>query len=208
MKLQVLNLDGSSSSKITVADSVFGITPNETVVHQAVQSEMTNSRQGTHATKNRALKTGGGRKPWRQKGRGVARAGSTRSPLWRGGATVFGPEPHSYSYKLPKKVRRLARRSLLSFKAQNNELVIVESLQVSGPKTKEFIRILADLSIKDKKITILTSVLEDNLYLASRNLSNVFVCSAKAASTLDLIDCDIILADKAGIAILNDQLVA
>ena len=138
MELQVLNQDGSPSSKLKVADSVFGITPNESVVYQAIQSEMTNSRQGTHASKNRALKAGGGRKPWRQKGRGVARAGSIRSPLWRGGATTFGPEPHDYSHKLPKKVRRLARRSLLSHKAQNKELIVVESLQGSDSKTKEF----------------------------------------------------------------------
>ena len=208
MELQVLNQDGSQSSKIKVDDSVFGIEPNKTVVHQTVQSEMTNSRQGTHATKNRALKHGGGRKPWRQKGRGVARAGSTRSPIWRGGATTFGPQPHGYSYKLPRKVKRLARRSLLSFKAQNNELVVIESLQVKEPKTKEFISILQSLNILDKKITVLTSVMEDNLYLATRNLSNIFICSAPAASTMDLIDCEILLADKASIAILNDQLMA
>ncbi len=208
MELQVLNPDGSNSSKIKVADSVFGITPNESVVYKAIQSEMTNSRQGTHATKNRALKAGGGRKPWRQKGRGVARAGTIRSPLWRGGATIFGPEPHRYSYKLPKKVRQIARRSLLSHKAQKKELLVVESLQVSEPKTKEFIRILNDLNIADKKITILASTMEDNLYLATRNLSNIFLCLAQTASTMDLIDCDIILADKAGIAVLNDQLAA
>lgn len=207
MELQVLNQDGSQSSKIKVDDSVFGIEPNEAVVHQAVNSEMTNSRQGTHASKNRALVRGGGRKPFKQKGRGAARAGSNRSPLWYGGGTVFGPQPHGYSYKLPRKVKKLARRSLLSYKAKNNEIVVLESLQVSEPKTSAFAKVLAGLDLRDRKITILAATIEDNLYLATRNLRNVFVCTAATASTLDLIDCDVILADKAGIAVLNDQLV-
>ncbi len=206
MELQVLNQDGSQSSKLKVADSVFGITPNETVVHQAVNSEMTNSRQGTHATKNRALKHGGGKKPWKQKGRGVARAGSTRSPLWRGGANVFGPQPHGYSHKLPRKVKQLARRSLLSFKAQNSELIVLESLQIKEPKTSEFVKVLNDLKVNDKKITLIVSTIDDNLYLATRNLRNIFVCAATTASTLDMIDCDVLIADKAGLAVLNDQL--
>ncbi|MFH1853217.1 MAG: 50S ribosomal protein L4 [Candidatus Neomarinimicrobiota bacterium] len=208
MELQVLNQDGSQSSTIQVDESVFAITPHETVVHQAVLSEMTNSRQGTHATKNRALVSGGGKKPWKQKGRGVARSGSSRSPIWRGGGTVFGPQPHGYSYKLPRKVKKLARRSILSSKLQNQELIVLETLQLSEARTKEFVRILNDLKISEKKITILPAVMEDNLYLATRNMPNVFVCPAKNASTLDMIDCEILLTDKAGIAVLNEQLTA
>lgn len=208
MELKVLNQDGTQGSKIKVDDAVFGIEPNESVVHQAVLSELANSRQGTHASRNRALIHGGGRKPWRQKGRGVARAGSTRSPIWRGGATTFGPQPHGYSYKLPHKVKQLARRSVLSDKVSADSIVVVESLQMDEPRTKTFIKLLEDLNIQDKKITVLASAIEDNLYLATRNLANVFVCQAGHASALDLIDCEVLLADKAGIAVLNDQLMA
>ncbi len=208
MELKVYNQDGTESSKIKVDASVFGITPNETVVHQAVLSEMANSRQGTHASKNRALVRGGGKKPWRQKGRGVARAGSSRSPIWKGGATVFGPQPHGYSYKLPAKMKRLARRSVLSDKASAKALIVTKSLQLDEPRTRAFLKLLEDLKIQDKKITVLASVIEDNLFLATRNLPNVYVCQASSASTMDLIDCEILLADKAGIAVLNDQLMA
>ncbi len=206
MELQIHNQDGTQSSKITVAESVFDITPNEPVVRQAVLSEMANSRQGTHASRNRALKHGGGRKPWRQKGRGVARAGSTRSPLWVGGGAVFGPQPHGYKHGLTGKSRGLARRSALSDKARNDALVVVESLEVKEPKTKEFATILEGLKLSDKKITVLVAALDEKLFLASRNMRNVFLCQAKNASTLDMIDCEVLLCDKAGIAVLNEQL--
>ena len=112
MELQVVKSNGNKASKIKVDESVFGVKPNKNAVHRAILSEMTNSRQGTHGSKSRGMVRGGGKKPWKQKGRGVARAGTTRSPLWRGGGTVFGPLPHQYEYKLPKKIKRLARRSI------------------------------------------------------------------------------------------------
>lgn len=206
MELQVFNLDGSKGSKVKLNKSIFGIEPQEDAIFRAVQSELTNSRQGTHATKNRSKVKGGGRKPWRQKGRGVARAGTIRSPLWKGGGTVFGPEPHGYSYKLPKKIRALARRSVLSDKVQNEAIIVIDELNVSVPKTKEFVKILNDLNITDKKILVLLSENKDNVFLAGRNLANVAVLEAAHASTYDLIDCDIILIEKFGIEALTKQL--
>lgn len=205
MKLSVLKADGSKGT-MTVDDSVFGIDANESVVHKAVMAELTNSRQGTRASKNRALVSGGGRKPWKQKGRGVARAGSTRSPLWRGGGTVFGPQPHKFTHKVPKKIKQLARRSVLSQRAKANELIVVESLTVAEAKTKEFVKILQGMNLMEKKVTVLVSALDEKLFLASRNLPNVYVVKATNASTYDLLDCDVLLMEKAGAAMLNEQL--
>jgi len=206
MNLKVYKTDGNEASKLKLNESVFGIEPNEDVVFRAVQSELTNSRQGTHSSKNRSKVRGGGRKPFKQKGRGVARAGSTRSPLWKGGGTVFGPEPHSYSYKLPKKMRSLARRSVLSHKAKNNEVVVVDELSVAVPKTKEFVKMLSDLNILNKKVTILLGESKSAVFMAGRNLQNVAILEAAHASTYDLIDCEVILIEKSGVEVLTEQL--
>ena len=157
MKLNVLKKDGSKGTTVTVDDTVFGIKPNESVVHQAVIAELANGRQGTHASKNRSAVRGGGKKPFAQKGRGVARAGTIRSPIWKGGGVVFGPEPHGYDTKMPKKMRRLARRSVLSDKASAGNLVVVGAIVVGSGNTKEFIEILKVLSLEGKKLTILVS---------------------------------------------------
>ncbi|MEE8336413.1 MAG: 50S ribosomal protein L4 [Candidatus Neomarinimicrobiota bacterium] len=205
MKLNILKSDGSKGS-MSVSDSVFGITPNETVVHQAVSAEMANSRQGTHASKNRAMVRGGGRKPFKQKGRGVARAGTIRSPIWRGGGTVFGPKPHEYTVRLPKKMKSLARRSVLSQKAQDKNLIVVESLAVKAAKTKEFVKLLENVNLIDRKVTVLVSTVDEALFLAARNLPGIYVVKATHASAYDLLDCEVILAEKAGLALLNEQL--
>jgi large subunit ribosomal protein L4 len=206
MELQVFKQDGSKASKVKLNETVFGIEPNKDVIFRAVQSELTNSRQGNHATKNRSKVRGGGRKPFKQKGRGVARAGSTRSPLWKGGGTVFGPEPHGYSYNLPKKMKGLARRSVLSSKAKNDEVIIIDELNVLSPKTKEFVKVLNDLKIADKKIAILLGESKNDVFLAGRNLPNVAILEAAHASAYDLIDCDVILIEKSGIEALTEQL--
>ena len=147
MKLNILNNDGSEGKAVTVDKSVFGIKPNESVIHQAVITELANERQGTHASKNRSKVRGGGKKPWKQKGRGVARAGTIRSPIWRGGGTVFGPQPHDYKTKISKKMKRLARRSVLSFRADNGDILVVDEISISSTKTKEFIEFLKILNI-------------------------------------------------------------
>ena len=170
------------------------------------RQELANGRQGTHSSKNRSAVRGGGKKPWKQKGRGVARAGTTRSPIWKGGGTVFGPEPHSYDTKMPKKMRRLARRSVLSDKMGAGDLVVVDEITVSNGKTKEFIEILKALSLEGKKLTILVAADNEKLFLAARNIPNIYVVEATSASTYDLLDCEILLFDKAGLALLNDSL--
>ena len=208
MKFEVLNMDGSKGSSINLDDSVFGIEPNHHVVHQAVISELSNSRQGTHSSKNRSAVRGGGKKPWKQKGRGVARAGTIRSPLWKGGGVVFGPEPHNYVKKTTKKMRRLARKSVLSDKAKNGKLVIVDDIVLNEPKTKLLVSLFRSLKLADSKITLLVDSEKNNLFLAARNLPNVYLVESTSASTYDLIDCDVIVAEKSGLELLNNQLMA
>ena len=206
MKLDIIKLDGSKVSDFMAYKSVFAIKPNLGVVRQAVLAEMTNMRHGTHATKNRALVNGGGRKPWKQKGRGVARAGTIRSPLWKGGGAIFGPEAHVYNHKLPKKISQLARRSILSSKVSEGNLVIVEDFELDSHKTADFVRVLAALELQNKKVTLLVTGLADNLDKAVRNLKNVYLVDAKKVSTYDLIDCEVLVIDKASIAILTEIL--
>ncbi len=206
MKLDVLKIDGTKAGNISADKTVFGVKPNAAVVRQAVLAEMTNMRQGTHASKNRAQVRGGGKKPWKQKGRGVARAGTIRSPLWKGGGTVFGPEPHRYNHKLPKKVSRMARRSVLSNKAAEGKLVVVDDFTLNSHKTTDFISILTKLNLQNKKITLLVTGMDENLDKASRNLRDVYLVDAAKVSTYDIIDCDTLVVDKASMTVLTDIL--
>ena len=206
MKFNITKEDGSKGSSINVDDSVFGIEPNNSVVHQAVVAELANGRQGTHSTKNRSEVRGGGRKPFKQKGRGVARAGSTRSPIWKGGGTVFGPDPHEYNKKISKKMRKIARRSVLSSKANNGEIIVLENITVKTPKTNDFAKFLDKLNLLGKKITILVAAYSDDLFLAARNIPNIYLVEATSASTYDLLDCESLLFDKAGLSLINKQL--
>ena len=206
MKLNVINSDGGKGEAISVDKSVFGIKPNESVVHQAVIAELANSRQGTHASKNRSAVRGGGKKPWKQKGRGVARAGTNRSPIWRGGGTVFGPEPHNYKTKISKKMKRLARRSVLSDRAKDGDILVIEEISVSSYKTKDFVDFIDKFDLKGKKLTILVASFNEDLFLSSRNIPNIYLVEATSASTYDLLDCEKLLIDKAALSILNKQL--
>ena len=196
MVFDILNLNGEKVNDINLDDLVFGIEPNHGVVRQAVLAELTNMRQGTHMTKNRALVRGGGRKPWKQKGRGVARAGTIRSPLWKGGGTIFGPEPHVYNHKLSKKISKLARKSVLSEKAANGSILIVENFSIANGKTSELISKIHQLKLIEKKIVLL---IEDytntKLIRASKNLSKVSIVKTKNASVYNLMNCDVILLD-------------
>ena len=205
MELQVLDTKGKKSSIIKVDDSVFGVKPNKDAVYRAVLSEMANSRQGTHSSKSRGMVRGGGKKPWKQKGRGVARAGTNRSPIWRGGGTIFGPEPHKYEYNLPKKIKRLARRSVLSQKLNDQKLIILDDFDINEVKTKKICQLLQKLNI-DGKILFLTSEINENLFLSLRNIPNIALLKAISASTYDLIDSDFILIDKKGLELLNEGL--
>ena len=206
MKFDIVNLKGSKVSDLNADSNVFGIEPNIGAIRQAVLSEMTNMRQGTHSTKNRSNVKGGGKKPWKQKGRGVARAGTIRSPLWKGGGTVFGPEPHDYNHKLPKRLSKLARCSILSTKASEGNILVVEDFAIVSHKTSEFVTIIESLDLKSKKLTVLVSEYNENLDKSVRNLKNVYLIDSKKASSYDLIDCDVLLMDKASIEILTKML--
>ena len=197
--------DGTQNGDITLNDEIFGIEPNESVVYDAIVMQRASLRQGTHAVKNRSAVRGGGRKPWRQKGTGRARQGSIRSPQWRGGGVVFGPTPRSYSYKLPKKVRRLAIKSVLSEKVAENNLVAVDALSFDAPKTKEFKQVLTSLSI-DSKVLVVLETENEVAGLAARNLSNVTVTTSDNVTVLDVVANDKILATQTALTQIEEVL--
>ena len=203
MKLNIHSQDGSKVSSVVVDKFVFGIEPNVSVVNQAVNAELANLRQGTRSSKNRSNVRGGGKKPFKQKGRGGARAGTIRSPLWKGGGTVFGPQPYSYSVKMPKKMRNLARRSVLSNHYNNNNIFVLSSFNLEAPSTRQFKKILSDLKIEKNKITVVYSKPNENLVLSARNLINVYTVNVLSLSTYDIIDCDSILIEKSALENLN-----
>ena len=197
--------DGSQIGEVTLNEEIFGIEPNESVVYDAIIMQRASLRQGTHAVKNRSAVRGGGHKPWRQKGTGRARQGSIRSPQWRGGGVVFGPTPRSYSYKLPKKVRRLAIKSVLSEKVAENKLVVVDALSFDAPKTKEFKQVLANLSI-DKKVLIVLEEGNDFAALSARNLPNVSVIASNNVTVLDVVANDKVLATQTALTQIEEVL--
>ena len=197
--------DGSQNGEITLKEEIFGIEPNESVVYDAIIMQRASLRQGSHAVKNRSAVSGGGRKPWRQKGTGRARQGSIRSPQWRGGGVVFGPTPRSYSYKLPKKVRRLAMKSVLSEKVAANNLVAVDALSFDAPKTKEFKQVLANLAI-DSKVLVVLEADNDFATLSARNLPIVTVVSSDNISVLDIVSSDKMLATQTALTQIEEVL--
>lgn len=196
---------GKQAGEVVLNDAIFGIEPNQAVVFDVIISQRASLRQGTHAVKNRSAVAGGGRKPWRQKGTGRARQGSIRSPQWRGGGVVFGPTPRSYSYKLPKKVRRLAIKSVLSEKVAENKLVVVDALSFDAPKTKEFKQVLANLSI-DKKVLIVLEEGNDFAALSARNLPNVSVIASNNVTVLDVVANDKVLATQTALTQIEEVL--
>ncbi|WJY27010.1 MULTISPECIES: 50S ribosomal protein L4 [Sporosarcina] len=204
-KVSVVNQTGSAAGEIELNDSIFGIEPNQAVLFEALVQQRAAMRQGNHKVKTRAEVAGGGRKPWRQKGTGRARQGSIRSPQWRGGGIVFGPTPRSYSYKLPKKVRRLALRSALSSKVREEELVVLEGLTFDAPKTKEFTKVLADLSI-GKKALFVTADLDENVALSARNIPGISVVTANGISVLDLAAHDQLVITKDAVKKIEEVL--
>ncbi len=171
-KVNVYNMQGEQVEQIELDESVFGIEVNQHVVYEVVKNHLANKRQGTQSTKTRAEVRGGGRKPWRQKGTGRARAGSTRSPIWTGGGVIFAPKPRDYSYKVPKKIKRLAMKSALTSKVLENEIIIVDELSLDAPKTKDMVNVLNKLSA-DRKALIVTLNPEGNLIKSANNIPNV-----------------------------------
>lgn len=204
-KVTLFKQDGTTNGEIELNSDIFGIEPNENVVFDAVIMQRASLRQGTHAVKNRSAVSGGGRKPWRQKGTGRARQGSIRSPQWRGGGIVFGPTPRSYSYKLPKKVRRLAIKSVLSQKVLDNKLVVVEALQFDAPKTKEFAQVLSNLNV-DTKVLVVVESSNDFALLAARNIPNVTIIDETDVTVLDVVNNDKLLFTKAALSKVEEGL--
>ena len=185
----LLNQTGETIQEITLDDSVFGIEPNQQVIYDVVNAQRAAMRQGTHDTKNRREVSGGGRKPWRQKGTGRARQGSTRSPQWRHGGIVFGPTPRSYAVKVNRKVSKLAMKSALSYKVANEKLIAVDSISLNEIKTKNFIQVLEALNACGKTLFVLPEVTE-NVERSSRNIPNVSVNVASHVSVYDILNSD------------------
>lgn len=186
-KIDVLDINGKKVDSITLNDDVFAITPNEQALFDAVMLQRANVRQGTHSVKNRSAVSGGGRKPWRQKGTGRARQGTIRAPQWRGGGVVFGPTPRKYTLKMNKKVRRLALKSALSTKLINGDIIVIDNLNLTTPKTKDFVQVVNNLNI-DRKGLFVTVNIDENVYLATRNVNNILVQEPSEINVLDLLN--------------------
>ncbi len=200
MTLDIYKIDGSSSGeKFELADDIFGIEPNDHAIYLAVKAHLANQRQGTHKAKERGEVRGGGKKPWKQKGRGGARAGTSRSPLWIGGGTIFGPRPRDYRQDLPKKVRRLARKSALSYKVKDEQLVIVEDFNFEKPKTKEFVGLLNAFKFSGKKVLLLTNGKQEIVFKSGRNIPKVQILEAANASTYDILNNQVLMIQKSAI---------
>jgi large subunit ribosomal protein L4 len=200
MTLEVLKIDGSKSGdKIDLSDSIFAIEPNDHAIYLSVKAFLANQRQGTSKSKERSEVRGGGKKPWKQKGRGGARAGTSRSPLWVGGGTIFGPRPRNYRQDLPKKVKRLARKSAFSYKVKDEQLIVVEDFNIEQPKTKDFSKILSALKVSGKKILLLTEANNQNVYRSGRNIPKVKILEASKASTYDLLNNQVLILQKSAV---------
>ena len=188
-KVDVYNMQGKKVRDVELSEAVFGIEPNENIVHSALVNYLANQRQGTQSTKTRAEVSGGGRKPWRQKGTGRARQGSIRAPQWIKGGIALGPKPRSYSYRINKKEKQLAIRSLLSAKVLDNELTVVDKLEVEEAKTKVMAKALTDLKVEGKALIILADR-NDNVLRSSRNIEGVKTIELNTINVFDLLNCN------------------
>lgn len=207
MKLPILTTEGKDSGdNAELLDSIFGIEPNETVIYEDVRRYMANQRQGTSNTKERGQVRGGGRKAYRQKGTGRARRGSIRSPLLKGGGTVFGPSPRDYSFSMSKKSKKLARKSAWSAKANDEAIKIIDDFSFDEPKTRKVADLLKALEIKDQKVLILTADTDKVLYKSARNIPDVEVLEANKPTTYQILDAEVILIQKSAIDVLQGSI--
>ncbi len=204
-QVEVKDTTGKTVETAEVADSVFGIAPHTFAVHQVVRSQMAARRSGTHATKTRSMVSGGGRKPWRQKGTGRARQGTIRAPQWRGGGVVFGPSPRSYGFKVPNKVVKLAMRSALSAKTAEGVLHVVDSFGFDEPSTKQAAAVLANLGLEGR-VTVIVEDADLNAVLSFRNIPKVRVITASEANTYDLVDNTAVLFTRPALSWLEGVL--
>jgi large subunit ribosomal protein L4 len=194
-KVALYNVSGIQVGEVELSDAVFGLEPHVHAIHEAVLMQQASLRQGTHKVKGRSEVRGGGRKPWKQKGTGRARQGSIRAPQWKGGGVVFGPTPRSYAYKLPKKVRRLAIKSALSSKVVDSNLIVLDALALSAPKTKEFAAILNNLKVNSKALVV-GATYDDNVALSARNIPGVKFVAADGINVLDVMVHDKLIMTK------------
>jgi large subunit ribosomal protein L4 len=207
MKVNLLKTDGSSANReIELDDTIFGIEPNNRVIYEDVRSYLANQRQGTASTKGRTDVRGGGKKAYRQKGTGMARRGSTRSPLLKGGGTVFGPKPRDYQVRLTKKMRSLARSSALAYKVQEEALLVVENFNFEVPKTKEILQILKAIGCDGKKVLLLTGETDSSVYKSARNIPGVQVLEANKPATYHILNADVVVLMEGGVPVLQDSI--
>lgn len=206
MTINILSKDGNVTGTMDLPAEIFAIEPNHAVMHQAVKMYLANQRQGTSKTKDRWEVRGGGRKPWKQKGRGTARAGSTRSGVWVGGGNIHGPNPRDYTQQMPKKMRQLARRSALALKARENELVVVDDLSFGEIKTKPFAAMLKAINADGKKALVLLKEGDENTLRSGRNIAKCDIMEARNASTYDLLNNQVLVLDRSAVDVLVQQL--
>jgi len=199
---KLFNMAGQQIGEIELSDAVFGIEPNQVVVHEVVKNHLANCRQGTQSALTRAEVSGGGKKPWRQKGTGHARQGSTRAPQWTHGGVVFAPKPRDYSYALNKKVKRLALKSALSDKAANGNIVVVDALELAEIKTKTMKGLLD--AVGAGKSVVITPELNENVVKSARNIPGVITTTAKILSVYDIVNAKQLVIDKAALAIIEE----
>ncbi|MFH1701329.1 MAG: 50S ribosomal protein L4 [Candidatus Zixiibacteriota bacterium] len=199
MPVTIFKADGSKGSTIELPEAVFGIEPNETVVHNYIVNYLANQRQGNASTRVRGEIRGGGAKPWRQKGTGRARSGTIRSPLWRGGGIVFGPHPRCYYNRMPKKQKRLALKSVFSDKAKTENIRVLDKLDFPDKKTKNLKTLLGNLELVGKKVLVLDEGMNPNPYWAARNLTGVKVVRARLANAYDVLHADVLLITQSGL---------
>lgn len=204
MNIEVLKKDGTKSGEtVELKADIFEIEPNDHAIYQAVRSFWANQRQGTHKVKARNEVRGGGKKPFSQKKTGRARQGTSRSPLMPGGGSIFGPKPHDYVVKLPAKVKRLARKSAWSYKAKDQQILVVEDFSFETPKTKEMASILKSLQLAGKKILLLTSKTDKGVLKSGQNIPKLNILEAAKASTYDILNNNVVLIQKSGVDVIN-----
>jgi large subunit ribosomal protein L4 len=207
MEVKVLNVSGKETgAKVQLSESIFGIEPNDHAIYLDVKQYLANQRQGTHKAKQRNEIAGSTRKLYKQKGTGGARAGSIKSPLFNGGGRVFGPQPRDYSFKLNKKLKSLARKSALSYKAKDNSIVVLEDFSFDSIKTKNYVKLVADLNVSDVKTLLVLPAANNNVYLSSRNLKKSKVITADQLSTYDVLNAGTLLLTTGSLKTLEEAL--
>ena len=207
MEVNVLNISGKETgTKVQLSDTIFGIEPNDHAIYLDVKQFLANQRQGTHKSKQRNEIAGSTRKLYKQKGTGGARAGSVKSPLFNGGGRIFGPQPRDYSFKLNKKLKALARKSALTYKAQDNNIVVLEDFNFDSIKTKNYVQLSADLNVTDVKTLLVLGAANENVYLSSRNLKKAKVITADQLNTYDVLNAGKLLLTAGALKTLEEAL--